>query len=85
MPAGLIQGDWIEIPLTQPFAYDGKSNLAVWLGTTDASGASVIHNCIRSTSNATLYPSHMASGMPGNATVSAPMDYKFDMKFKISR
>lgn len=33
VPAGLVQGDWIEIPLTTPFVYDGKSDLIVWLGT----------------------------------------------------
>jgi len=29
MPAGLIKGDWIEIPLASPFAADPAKNLVV--------------------------------------------------------
>lgn len=29
VPAGLVSGDWVEIPLTTPFAYDGERNLVV--------------------------------------------------------
>lgn len=85
VPAGLVQGDWIEIPLSSPFVYDGKSNLAVWLGTTDVSGAAVTHNCIRSPADAAQYDDHMTQGLPGAATVSTPQDYKLNMMFKISR
>ncbi len=86
MPAGLVQGDWIEIPLTQPFIYNGTSNLAVWLGTTATTFPAIpSHSCIVSSSNATRYPGQMAAGVPGNATVGTPQDYKFNMKFKISR
>lgn len=86
MPAGLIQGDWIEVPLSRRFAYDGKSNLVVWLGTTAAADPAVpSHSCIVSSSNATRYPGQMSSGAPGSATVGTPQDYKFNMKFKISR
>jgi hypothetical protein len=84
VPAGLVAGDWIELPLTTPFAYDGKSNLAIWMGTTAASGAAGTHNCLVSTSNTPRYPGQMASGVPGAATVG-PQDFKFDMKLNVSR
>jgi hypothetical protein len=84
IPEGSITGDWIEIPLTTPFHYDGKSNLAVWLGTTAVSGSELYGHCIRSTEDASRYPGQVAVGIPGaeNVTVN---NYKLDMKFKISR
>jgi hypothetical protein len=46
VPAGLSAGDWIDIPLTTPFAYDGKSNLIVWMGNNGtASGTPVANGC----------------------------------------
>jgi hypothetical protein len=82
IPEGSITGDWIEIPLATPFRYDGKSNLAVWLGTTAVSGSELYGHCIRSTEDASRYPGQVAVGIPGaeNVTVS---DYKLDMRFKI--
>ncbi len=84
VPAGLLAGDWIELPLSTPFAYDGKSNLAIWMGTTAASGAAGTHSCLVSTVNTPRYPGQMAQGAPGAATVF-PQDFKFDMKLNISR
>jgi hypothetical protein len=84
VPPGLSAGDWIEVSLPTPFLYDGRSNLAVWMGTTAASGAAGTHNCRVSTSNTPRYPGQMASGAPGTATVG-PQDFKFDMKLNISR
>jgi hypothetical protein len=83
VPPGLAAGDWIELPLTTPFAYDGKSNLAIWMGTTAASGAAGSHSC-RLTSSAARYPNQIAGGLPGAATVG-PANFKFDMKLNISR
>jgi hypothetical protein len=84
VPAGLVMGDWIEVPLSTPFAYDGMSNLAIWMGTTGASGAGTDHLCMISTLDAARYPGQIAQGMPGAGSVTV-QDYKFDMKLKISR
>ncbi|MFH0975107.1 MAG: hypothetical protein V1874_04910 [Spirochaetota bacterium] len=84
VPAGFIKGDWIEIPLSMPFAYDGKSNLAVWMGTTASSGSGISFNVSRSAINATRYPGQMGEGIPGAASVTS-VNYKLDTKFTISR
>ncbi len=85
VPAGLVRGDWIEVPLSTPFTYDGKRNLAIWMGTTGASGAVTNHNCKTSSAvDAARYPGQMASGVPGAGSVMV-WDYKGDMKLKISR
>lgn len=84
VPAGLMPGDWIEIPLASPFEYDGKSNLVVWMGTYAASGAGVKHSCSMSAVSG-LYTDKLASGVPGNVTVAAPTDQKLDMQIKISK
>ncbi|HOW84253.1 MAG TPA: hypothetical protein PK573_16945, partial [Spirochaetota bacterium] len=84
VPAGLVKGDWIEIPLSRPFFYDGKRNLAVWLGTTGPSGAASDHVCVMSASSGTRYVNQTATGSPGAAVVSAS-DRKLDMRFRMSR
>ena len=81
--AGLMTGDWIEIPLTVPFAYDGKSNLAVWLGTTAASGAASITACKMSSVDDTRYYTHTGVGKPGDSALTTLTNNKLDMKFTI--
>jgi hypothetical protein len=83
VPAALSRGDWIEVPLSTPFAYDGKSNLAIWMGTTAASGAAANHTCFASL-DAARHPGQIASGEPGAAAVGV-QDAKFDMRLRISR
>ncbi|MGA3280729.1 MAG: hypothetical protein ABSD50_07080 [Smithella sp.] len=51
VPAGLGAGDWIEIPLSTPFAYDGKRNLVVQMSTL----AGTADNNIIDALNNTLY------------------------------
>ncbi len=82
--AGFVRGDWIEVPLSRPFAYDGRSNLAIWMGTTGASGAAVEHNCMVSAANTARYAGQMALGVPGSGSVVV-LDHKFDIKLMISR
>ena len=84
VPAGLVRGDWIEVPLSRPFAYDGRSNLAIWMGTTDASGAVSAHYCLTSAANAARYPGQLGFGAPGAASVSVS-NIKFDMKLMMTR
>ena len=80
--AGLLEGDWIEVPLSTPFAYDGKSNLAIWMGT-DTAGTSR-NGCVGSADNVTRFPGQTAGGVPGD-TMVVVQDYKLDMKLDISK
>ncbi|HRZ28405.1 MAG TPA: hypothetical protein P5295_16470 [Spirochaetota bacterium] len=82
VPAGLIAGDWIEIPLAAPFEYNGTDNLVVWMGTYAASGAGVKHGC-RLSSVQSQYTENLAYGLPGNSAVSAPVNQKLDLRLKI--
>ncbi|MBN2401066.1 MAG: hypothetical protein JXN64_01580 [Spirochaetes bacterium] len=84
IPGGLVKGDWIEVPLSTPFVYDGKSNLAVWMGTTDTTGAGVTHSVKCTAIDSTQYAGQNADGIPGSVSVT-PQDFKLDMKFKISK
>lgn len=55
IPAGLKAGDWVEIPLSTPFAYDGVSNLVV-----QTSNLSGVDNRISAEGNATRFPDRRA-------------------------
>jgi hypothetical protein len=43
VPVGLIQGDWIYIPFSTPFAYDGVSNLVVQISGLHSTATNVIY------------------------------------------
>ena len=65
VPAGLLAGDWIDIPLSSAFAYDGKRNLIVWMGNGGPGpGTAVVNNC-RGEFNATRYPGGMGHTVAG--------------------
>jgi hypothetical protein len=68
MPAGLIPGDWIEIPLSTSFTYDGKRNLAIWY--TYGGGAANAYLCRLTTSNATLNASQLGTGADGDLSIA---------------
>jgi hypothetical protein len=55
IPAGLRAGDWMEIPLSTPFAYDGVSNLVV-----QTSNLAGVDNQIAAENSATRYPARRA-------------------------
>jgi hypothetical protein len=82
IPDTILKGDWIEIPLSTPFTYDGISNLIVWMGTTAADGTG-INSCSFSNTDAARYPNHVALGMPGGSSFSGPADIKTDIKMNI--
>lgn len=52
IPAGLKAGDWVYIPFSTPFVYDGVSNLVVQ---TANPGVGLVSNSIRAGNDATLY------------------------------
>ena len=82
IPAGLVQGDWITINLTSPFAYNGTDSLVVWMGTPGL-GAGTDHFCYRS-SLAAQYDSAHGFADPTEALVNTIVNRKFDMQLGIT-
>jgi hypothetical protein len=82
IPNTLLKGDWIEIPLSTPFVYDGTHNLIVWVGTTAADGTGSNRCSYSNYSNA--YHSHAGNGAPG-VSYGGLGDLKTDIQMKISK
>ena len=83
VPGGLNRGDWIEIPLTTPFAYDGVRNLVVQHAS-DASGT-FTHTC-RSHSDPTRFPSRRVTSSDRLALVgSTVLNQQFNLKLEFSK
>jgi hypothetical protein len=81
IPEGLMAGDWIEIPLSTPFAYDGASNLVVL--TSNLSGSAV--NAIFTQESTTRYPDRRAY-YGGSNTTDDPAnadDFLADLRLKL--
>lgn len=83
IPAGLVQGDWITVPLTTPFNYNGTDNLVIWMGTTAASGG-ITHRCELSSADA-RFPNHSGTGPPDSINIAGIGNVKFDMRLGISK
>ncbi len=77
VPAGLVQGDWIEIPVT-PFAYDGKRNLVVQFA---GDGGGTGHSCMLSSADSTRYPVQVIGTSDRTSlTATVTNDSKFDTR-----
>ena len=74
VPAGLVAGDWLTIPLQTPFAYDGIQNLAV-LHTADSATAL---NSVLVHSSATEFSSHAVSRSDNSVGTGANPDTTFN-------
>ncbi|HSA16167.1 MAG TPA: hypothetical protein P5346_15615 [Spirochaetota bacterium] len=74
MPAGLKDGDWIEIPFSAPFIYNGADNLVIQ--TTTGAGTSV--NYVQATSNAAKY-----AGCTKTTGGGSPGDFRGVFRFWI--
>jgi len=84
IPATLKKGDWIDIPLSAPFAYDGKRNLIIWQGSTASDGSIFGNNCSFSSFDTVRYPGHMADGVPGDR-FSSTAPKKEDISLTIAK
>lgn len=80
MVAGLLQGDWIEIPFSTPFVYNGTDNLVIQI----AADASAGHSCYLQ-SNATLYADRRLSSADRLAVGSTPSNFLLNSRFMISK
>ncbi len=83
IPAGLVQGDWITVPLTTPFNYNGTDNLVIWMGTTAASGG-ITHRCELSSTDA-RFPNHSGTGPPDSINITGIGNEKFDLRLEITK
>ncbi len=82
IPDTMRRGDWIRIPLSAPFHYDGTSKLIVWMGSTSAPNTEWNY-CSLSAADA-RHTANAASGVPG-ATFDSFLDQKTNMRFEIDR
>ncbi|HEX7125291.1 MAG TPA: hypothetical protein VF406_05855 [Thermodesulfobacteriota bacterium] len=78
VPGGLTRGDWIEVPLSTPFRYNGKDNLVVQF----AGPAGTVNNrCILDNTSAVRYANRrLASNDPAAASGTLLSDLA-DMRF----
>ena len=63
LPADLIAGDWIDIPFSTPYAYNGEGNLIVTLSNDGSGGNS--YTCRNSASDAVRYPKQLSDQSGG--------------------
>lgn len=79
--AGLIRGDWLEIPLSTGFAYDGFRNLVIQ---TRSDAGTMSHACIAK-ENATRYANHYGAGITRNSPTVGLIDFQRDLRLWISK
>ncbi len=78
VPAGLRRGDWVEIPLSTPFAYNGRDHLVVQIAG-DAGPES--NTCLLDATSATRYADRrLFTGSPAGASGTLH-DSLVDMRF----
>ncbi len=66
IPGNVSVGDWLRIRLLTPFAYDGTSNLIVWMGSTSDTGTGD-NACSMFEASSVRSPANVAQGVPGTA------------------
>lgn len=79
LPAA-VAGDWIEIPLTTPFAYNGRDNLVLEIG---GSGGTAGGFACASDYSTTLYAGRRLSGATSTATTGSVGDLLIDTRFTL--
>lgn len=80
--AGMLAGDWIEIPLSGAFSYDPTKNLVVEITTLSATAA----NYVRGEVDATRFPNHITAATAPGATVPTVVGaYGVDMRFWVQK
>ncbi|MRS03913.1 hypothetical protein EG832_11940 [bacterium] len=76
IPATLKAGDWIEIPLTTPFAYNQGRNLMVEISNHSGNAG----NINRGSVNSTLYPSRRAYAADYTTDTAGTSDFLADFR-----
>jgi hypothetical protein len=70
VPAGLKAGDWVEIPLSTPFAYDGTRNLVIQMSTLHGTA----NNYIVDHSDVARYPSRESFATSDTTDTASTID-----------
>jgi hypothetical protein len=81
VPAGLLRGDWIEIPLSAAFEYDGLRNLVIQ---TRSDAGTMGHACIAK-EGAIRYEDQYGAGVTRDSAVAGLMSYQRDLRLWISK
>lgn len=81
VPAGLLRGDWIEIPLSTAFEYDGARNLVIQ---TRSDAGTMGHACIAK-EGAIRYEDQYGAGVTRDSAVAGLMSYQRDLRLWISK
>lgn len=80
VPNGLKAGDWLAVPLSAPFPYDGVGNLAVEMSTQPGTRT----NPLAGKSDGTRFPQRWAMGHTASATeATAIRDEISDLRFVV--
>ena len=82
LPAGLVQGDWIEIPLSTPFTYDPARNLVVQYSS-DAGGNT--HPCTVSSTDFTRFPNRNTVNADRTQAMGTQNNNMYDLKVDYSK
>ena len=77
MPGGLVVGDWVEIPFTTAFSYNGTSNLAIQV---TSGGGGLTQSCRLSVADAVRYADSWKATGGGS-----PLDYRLSARFWMSK
>lgn len=80
LPAVTV-GDWIEIPLTTPFAYNGRDNLVLQIS--GSGGTAGGFACALDTASATLYTGRRLFGATSAAATGSVGDMMIDTRFTL--
>ncbi len=77
----VLRGDWLEIPLSTPFSYNGRDNLVVQIaGTGGTIGGAT---CVLDNTSTTLHAARRITGGSSGATTGSVADSLIDMRFTL--
>ncbi len=86
LPA-MVAGDWIEIPLTTPFAYNGRHNLVLEIGGTGGeSGGGIFSDrfaCARDDASTALYAGRRLFGATSTDATGSVSNSMIDTRFTL--
>jgi hypothetical protein len=81
VPAGLVRGDWIEIPLSNAFDYNGTQNLVIQ---TRSDAGTMAHACTAK-EDVTRYADHYGAGITRDTAVAGLMPYQRDVRLWVTK
>lgn len=83
LPA-VAAGDWVEIPFTTPFAYNGRDNLVLEISGTGGAAGGFACASDNTAGSATLYNARRLFGATSTETVGTPGNSMIDTRFTLN-